>query len=192
MGDLFDETGIYGSNSLECDEGTEYVLRVRALPAAGWGGSGFSADVSATTLLPDANNCTFTQGYWKSHEEEWPVTSLTLGTVTYPQAQLLAILNRPAQGNGLVFLAHQLIAAKLNVARGASVPASVAQAIADADALIGGLVVPPVGSGYIAPNQASGLTQTLDQYNNGTVGPGHCESTAVETGTWGSVKGLFR
>ena len=35
------------------------------------------------------------------------------------QSQLLAILNEPARGNGLVILAHQLIAAELNIAQGA-------------------------------------------------------------------------
>jgi len=102
------------------------------------------------------------------------VSSLSLGTVTYTQSQLLQILNQPAQGNGLVILAHQLIAAKLNIAHGAD-PADVAQAIADADAMIGSLVVPPIGSGYLPPSQTSDLTETLTEYNEGTIGPGHCE-----------------
>ena len=72
-----------------------------------------------------------------------------LGTVNYNQAELLLILDQPTQGNGLVSLAHQLIAAKLNAAAGTSVPASVATAIANADTLIGGLVVPPVGGGTL-------------------------------------------
>jgi hypothetical protein len=62
---------------------------------------------------------------------------ITLGTVSYTQAQLLPILDQPAKGNGLVTLAHQLVAAKLNVAHGAD-PADAAQAISDADAMIGG------------------------------------------------------
>lgn len=102
------------------------------------------------------------------------MTSLTLGTVSYTQAQLLQILNQPAQGNGLVILAHHLIAAKLNVAHGAD-PADAAQAIADADAMIGGLVIPPIGSGYLPPGQTSELVETLTQYNEGTIGPGHCD-----------------
>jgi hypothetical protein len=61
---------------------------------------------------------------------------ITLGTVSYTQAQLLPILDQPAKGNGLVTLAHQLVAAKLNVAHGAD-PADAAQAISDADAMIG-------------------------------------------------------
>jgi len=42
-----------------------------------------------------------------------------LGAVSCSDQQLLQILNDPAQGNGLIILAHQLIAAKLNIAHGA-------------------------------------------------------------------------
>ena len=122
--------------------------------------------------------CTFTQGYWKNHggtkkniPNAWPVSSLTLGTVSYTQAQLIAILEAPPAGNGLISLAHQLIAAKLNVANGASPAPS---AIADADALIGGLVIPPVGSGFLAPATTSTLNDALTAFNEGTTGPGHC------------------
>ncbi len=121
--------------------------------------------------------CVRTQGFWKTHPNAWPVTSLTLGTVTYTQTQLLSILNQPVSGNGLISLAHQLIAAKLNAANGASLPVGVQAAIGAADALIGGLVVPPVGSGSLAPSATSGLTATLDSYNQGLSpgGPAACE-----------------
>jgi hypothetical protein len=115
-----------------------------------------------------------------------------LGGVNYSAAQLMSIFNTPAKGNGLVSLAHQLIAAKLNVAQGALAPPAVATAIANADALIGALVVPPVGAGYIKPGTTSGLTNTLDQFNNGVTGPGHCGSTPVKVSTWGAVKTLYR
>ena len=121
--------------------------------------------------------CTFTQGYWKNHPDNWPVSSLTLGTVTYTKAQLIATLKTPVGGNGLISLSYQLIAAKLNQANGASVPPEVASAIAAADALIGGLVVPPVGSGFLSPSATDSLTNTLDTYNNGLApgGPAHCD-----------------
>jgi hypothetical protein len=100
------------------------------------------------------------------------VTSLTLGTVSYTDLQIQSILDTP--GNGLVALAHQLIAAKLNVANGAD-DSAIAGAIVAADALIGGLVVPPVGTGTLAPSATSTLTSTLDSFNQGVIGPGHCE-----------------
>src|SRR5439155_3723853 len=62
--------------------------------------------------------CVNSQGYWKNHPEVWPMTQLQLGKVTYNQQQLLSILQQSVHGNGLVLLAPQLIAAKLNVASG--------------------------------------------------------------------------
>ena len=91
----------------------------------------------------------------------------------------MAILDNPAQGNGLVILAHQLIAAKLNIANGAD-PTAVQQAITDADNMIGGLVAPPIGNGYLAPGQTGDLTETLTEYNEGTIGPGHCNDWVLD------------
>jgi hypothetical protein len=87
----------------------------------------------------------------------------------------MAILDNPARGNGLVIMAHQLIAAKLNIANGAD-PSAVQQAITDADYMIGGLVVPPIGNDYLQPGQTGDLTETLTEYNEGTIGPGHCNN----------------
>jgi hypothetical protein len=121
--------------------------------------------------------CTLTLGFWKTHPDNWPVASLTLGTVNYNQTQLLSILNQSVRGNGLVLLAHQLIAAKLNVANGATC-ASVVASIAAADALIGGLIVPPVGAGSLSTSAVSSLATALDNFNNGLVAgcPGHCST----------------
>lgn len=130
---------------------------------------------------PTGDNCTYTQGYWKTHgpnptgnnSNEWPVTSLTLGSVSYSDAELQSIFDEAVKGNGLISLAHQLIAAKLNVANGAD-DTAIAGTIADADALIAGLTVPPVGSDSLKPNVTSSLTDALTAFNEGTTGPGHC------------------
>jgi uncharacterized repeat protein (TIGR01451 family) len=128
---------------------------------------------------PPGDGCTFTQGFWKNHPEVWPVSSLSLGSVSYSAAQLGEIFDEPVAGNGLISLAHQLIAVKLNIANGAD-PTDVAQAVADADALIDGLVVPPVGSGFLAPGDTSTLVDALTDFNEGTSGPGHCEEEEGE------------
>jgi cysteine-rich repeat protein len=123
--------------------------------------------------ITEQGDCTLTQGYWKNHPAAWPITSVTLGSVTYTQAQALDIFAQPVNGNGLVSLAHQLIAAKLNVASGAT--NSVVNEIAQADSTIGALVVPPVGTGFLATTATAGLAQALDDYNTGATGPGHCD-----------------
>jgi len=113
----------------------------------------------------------YTQGYWKNHPGDWPVNSLTLGQKSYSNDELLSILKRPVRGNGLVALAHQLIAAKLNIAAnqeaGAVVPEDVGDAIAEADTLIGSLVIPPIGGGWLHPSQTSELIAILDDFNEG-------------------------
>jgi hypothetical protein len=145
------------------------------LTAPFYGGQGRLIDAVFTEgEFCDRQECTLTQGFWKTHPEAWPTLNLTLGGVSYTQEQLLAILNQPVQGNGLISLAHQLIAAKLNLEQGAS-GGSVSTSIAQADTLIGALVVPPVGSGYLNPADTSSLTAALDNFNKGTTGPGHCE-----------------
>jgi hypothetical protein len=150
---------------------TAYVFRALARDSTG---QRVSETITCATLpCVGGSSCTYSQGYWRNHPNAWPVTSLTLGTVTYQAAELMAILDNPAQGNGLVILVHQLIATKLNIANGAD-PSAVQQAVTDADNMIGALVVPPIGDGYLAPAQTGDLTETLTEYNEGTIGPGHC------------------
>jgi hypothetical protein len=66
-----------------------------------------------------------------------------------------------------------LIAAKLNIANGSD-GTTIASSIAAADALIGGLTIPPVGSGSLASSSTSSLIAALTSYNEGATGPGHC------------------
>jgi hypothetical protein len=191
IGDLTDETGVLGLKVGELSGGTGYVFRVSADATEAAAASVPSATRGGTTM-PQGHDCTYTQGYWKSHQADWPVESLTLGAVTYGKAQLMQILiGWAVRGNGLVSLAHQLIAAKLNIAAGAN-PAAVATAIAEADAMIGSLVVPPIGGGNLAPSLTSALTQTLDDYNNGATGPGHCGTVSATSPSWGRLKSLYR
>lgn len=190
VGDMFDETGVSTNYNYELDENTEYVFRVRAKGDANGTASQNSANVFTGTT-PHTLNCTYTQGFWKTHPEAWPVGSLMLGSVVYTQAQLLLIFNQPAAGNGLISLAHQLIAAKLNLAQGAD-PTAINPTIGATDALISGLVIPPVGGGFLAPGTTSALTDILDDFNNGLIGPGHCAETPAKSSTWGRLKAIYR
>ena len=193
LGELFDESGVIATSPEDVTElapSTDYAVRVCAIDGAGVPASPYSATVFVTTSA-QSQNCTFTIGYWKTHTGAWPVTNLTLGTVNYTAAELLSILNQPAGGNGLVILAHQLIAAKISIANGAD-PTAVAAAIASADAIIGGLVVPPVGSDTLSPGSVNALATLLDNYNNGLIGPGHCAETAAKPASWGTVKSTYR
>jgi hypothetical protein len=188
IGELFDEDGTSASSVDELPPATEFAVRVRAESDGISGASGYSP--TAFVVTRPLVNCTFTQGYWKNHPNAWPVSTLTLGTVTYNKNQLLAILGQPSQGNGLTILAHQLIAAKLNVAQGATLPAG--DLIGQADALIGGLVCTPVGNGFLDPATVNDVSNALDDYNNGRSGVTHCSETPAHKATWGGIKQLYR
>lgn len=190
VGKLFDETGIATDDAGELTDSRQYVFRVSARSWGSSPASGYSPTFLTATSA--SNNCTYTQGYWKNHSSAWPVNSLMLGNVSYSKAQLLSILGQPAQGNGLTIVAHQLIAAKLNIANGAS-SATIAATIAQVDAAIGNLVCPPVGSGYLSPANTNSWTTTLDDYNNGQLGPSHCDTTTPVHGvSWGRLKVNYR
>jgi hypothetical protein len=191
LGDLFDETGVLSTQTGELPIAEDIVLRARAVGTTDRAPSAYTPTAIAGTMSEPLANCTYTLGYWKTHAAAWPVNWLTLGTVTYSQTQLMSILNKPAAGNGLLILAHQLIAAQLNVAAGAD-PTPVAAAIAAADALIGGLVVPPVGGGYLDPASVTSVKETLDGYNNGLLGVPHCGQVPTVNRTWGGMKAIYR
>jgi hypothetical protein len=136
--------------------------------------------VKFTTPTPCTSNCLcptlecpLTQGFWKNHASSWPVTSMTLGSQTYTQAQLLAILGTPLGGDASLILADQLIAANLNVANGSN-PAPITSTISAAGALLAtftGLLPYNVAPSSAAGQQMVALAATLDNYNNGLLTP---------------------
>jgi hypothetical protein len=146
----------------------------KGAPKPGYG----DGEEGASPPLPGSTNCSFTQGFWKNHPDAWPLTEMKLGTTSYSKVQLLAILHKAVAGNGLIALCHQLIAARLNLAYGAS-PAGMEGTFAAADALIGALVVPPVGSGSLPTTDTTALNDALAAFNEGKVGPGHCADGAT-------------
>ena len=96
IGDLLTETGVTGMVD-ELEYGTTYYFVAFALDGSGTASSALSSTVSATTTV--STNCTYTQGYWKTHEEQWPVLSLFLGSVNYTKAELLSIFGEAVTGN---------------------------------------------------------------------------------------------
>jgi hypothetical protein len=189
-GDEFDETGVVTNAIDVLQPGHQYVFRAQAVGDASSGASDFSLMTDAFTT----GSAECTQGFWKNHEDLWPpfCTPMLLGTVDYTKNQLLAIFNQPASGNGLISLAHQLIAAKLNFCNGSD-PAPIEATVAAADALIDGLVCPPIGPGWIDPSVTSPLTEQLDRYNNGKLGGVlNCPTLVRMNATWGRIKTLYR
>ena len=132
------------------------------------------------------SNCPYSYGFWKTHgsgncqagnnADFWPAsaTPMFLGTNAYTASELCAILHTPPTGgNALVSLAHQLIAAKLNIANGSPQPTPVPATIVQADGLIGGLDVTTasVKANTLAGQQMNAAAQVLDMFNNNMIQP---------------------
>ena len=107
----------------------------------------------------------------------WPVTTLTLGSQSYDQAELLAIVNTQPGAEGetdvSLILAHQLIASKLNVANGSD-PAPVISTIDDADALLSrfpGKLPYSVKRSTPAGRAMFNDATVLNDYNHGNLTP---------------------
>lgn len=116
--------------------------------------------------------CPLTQGFWKNHLSAWKLTSLVLGATTYTAAKAETLLNTSPHGDASLILAHQLIAALLNIANGAPSTA-IASTISDANSLLGAGPIPenvPASStlGQKMVNDAD----ILDNYNSDAFTPG--------------------
>ncbi|UJR78209.1 hypothetical protein [Sandaracinus amylolyticus] len=150
--------------------GREQVSALGEGDLGGWGWYSFY-DVCCA---PVDQGCTLTQGYWKNHAEAWPVSSLVLGGRSYDAAALLAILRTAPRGDASLILAHQLIAAELNAASGATASTDLAAAHAWLAANAGAL---PQGVRASSATGAAGvaIADALAGYNEGATGPGHCD-----------------
>ncbi|HJU72388.1 MAG TPA: hypothetical protein VJ717_01485 [Gemmatimonadaceae bacterium] len=122
------------------------------------------------THTPPPSFCTRTQGFWKNHTELWNEGA----TFFNSGASMITILNTPPKGNAYLILAHQYIAAVLNTGGNPSGTASVDAAIAGAAAYFTGAAAGIPDPGEPTRTQLLGWATTLDNFNNGVIGPGHC------------------
>jgi hypothetical protein len=138
------------------------------------------------TSTPSPGNCTCKPDYWASHPEAWPVLTLTIGGSIYSKAELLEILQTPAQDDVSYLLIQQLITVRLNIASGAD-SWLVASTTVAADAWLKANLLGSKPTGLVAIAGLQ-LTTILSQFNGGLLGPGHCHpgnptSTPVPTRT---------
>ncbi|HET6681960.1 MAG TPA: hypothetical protein VFG84_12220 [Gemmatimonadaceae bacterium] len=145
-----------------------------------FGSNGYLAEF---TNAMDVTGCSLTLGYWKTHAEDWDEdadanTASFLTTTTFYNSGLtyLEIMNTPPQGgNAYIQLAHQFIAASLNVGVPTGTTTEVDDALLAADAYFAAAAAgTPAPSGALR-TQVQGWASTLASYNEGDIGPGHCE-----------------
>lgn len=110
---------------------------------------------------------TGTPGYWKNHPEAWPVSTITVGGVTYTKAQAIAWLGKVGKDKTTTMFSS-LVPAMLNVTIG-NPDSCVASTISAANVWMA--TYGPVGSNVPASSPAwaigEPLHQQMDAYNNG-------------------------
>jgi hypothetical protein len=146
----------------------------------------YEQDFFEVTTAPEPTcGCTFTQGYWSNKPGVvWPVTRpqrtdlFFSSGMTYQQIMDASLKG----GNAYINLAHQYIAATLNVANGACAPQSVVDVIAASTGFFSGFAT---GESFCASSPKKGgcplqvaWAGILANYNQGTGAyagnPGHC------------------
>ncbi len=110
---------------------------------------------------------TGTPGYWKNHPDAWPVSSITVGGVTYTKAQAITWLGRVGKDKTTTMFSS-LVPAMLNVLIGND-GSCVRSTIAAANTWMA--TYGPVGSNVAASSYAWTIGEPLhiqmDSYNNG-------------------------
>lgn len=143
-------------------------------------------------MPPPPEGCTLTIGYWKNHagfgpqpdylsqflpiwlgdpggDESLPVDNVQMAY------NILTMKTYGAPSNGITKLYAQLLAAKLNIANGAD-GGAIADVIADADEFLADHHWSDWNSlSKSVKKMVLGWKSDADDYNNGYIGPGHCD-----------------
>lgn len=176
-------------------EGSFYVI------ADGGDNDTETFSIAFTCICDEPNGCTGTPGYWKNHGDAWPVSSLTVGGVSYTKAQLMVIFDMPTKGDLTIKLFHHLVAAKLNVLNGAGGDPSADIDAADAWLAAHGLYSSPTGE---LKDECNDLKNALVDYNEGhpcgddpgilgvSGAPMAAPAPPEQAKTWGMIKKIYQ
>lgn len=167
------------------DYATECGENVVANTATTTTNDGHILDGALHTVAVTVNcvaGCTLTQGYWKTHssygparyDETWALVGTGADTAFYRSGKsYYGVLWTPPAGSAYYVLAHQFIAATLNVLAEADAGV-VAQDLATAQAFFAS-TAPTTALSKTQQASLKALAGRLDAYNNGATGPGHCD-----------------
>jgi hypothetical protein len=150
-------------------------------------GTGTTGTTTTPPPPPPEEGCTLTPGYWKTHADpdskKFDDTWLAVGGPDAPffssgQSYIEVMNEDKSGGNAYYILAFQWIAAELNQAAGASITGAAAAAFADGEALLAAHTPSEIGAlsgDDPLRQQFISAAAVLDDYNNGVIGPGHCD-----------------
>jgi hypothetical protein len=156
-----------------------------------------SSPYTITIDVPCPQGCTLTQGYWKTHndsfkggaptDETWALIGPDAEQTTFflsGQSYFDVMWTAP-KGNAYYQLAKQYIAAQLNVLAGAD-DSAIATAFSSATTLFNTYTPAQVGAlkgNNAIRQQFISLAGTLGSYNEGLIGPGHCDEDGGSSAT---------
>lgn len=163
--------------------------------------TGQTASLSIPVQVP-CGGCSLTPGYWKTHSEyghapyddTWALMPDGADTPFFLSGKsCYQVLWTSPSGNAYYILAHQYIAALLNQLNGADITA-IQTELAASSVLFSTytpLQISKLKGTSKLRMQFVSLSVTLDNYNNGLIGPGHCseqidiiaKENVTETGT---------
>jgi hypothetical protein len=143
---------------------------------------------TSTTTTSSGPGCLYTPGFYKNHPGA-VVDGMQLDAQSLSATRARAVLmatpgSHPGvtfTSNSLLTLAQQVLAAELNIAGGATAPASVTQALQQANAGLASIsasgTVNLAANASLTKSKISSLTNTLSRFNEGRLGGGiSCES----------------
>ncbi len=159
-----------------------------------------STATCSVPIAPCGEGCSLTWGYWKTHaipdcgnsgnphpDATWLKLPGGLGSLTMfflsGQTYCDVLLTAPQGGNAYYILAHQYIAAQLNQLAGTSMPADVLDAFKKATVLFQTYTPADLNKKSSTASKLRamfiGYAGLLASYNEGLVGPGHCDEALL-------------
>jgi hypothetical protein len=185
----YDSTSAFADSYIQSDSGDVNFGNSLEL-ATGWQDTVEQQSLVRFEIELVYTGCTRGQGYWKTHsiygpapyDSVWALvgedSTFFLSNKTYYEV----CWTPPSGGNAYYMLAHFYIASKLNFASGAD-PSEVQEAFDDATELFE-MYTPEYINGLKGNNpirqQFISLKNILGQYNDGEIGPGHCEESSTQ------------
>lgn len=144
------------------------------------------------------DGCTLTQGYWKNHSDcprngKGPKRDNTWDSIgpdennqtgenssffISEQSYCEVFATNPGHGGKYYILAHQYIAAELNLLNNSN-PVDVAQAFNESTKFLETYSPSDVEKSKELQSKCVLLGGVLDKFNNGIIGPGHCDETSL-------------
>jgi hypothetical protein len=138
---------------------------------------------TVTVTVPCVDGCSLTPGYWKTHsmygparyDPAWALLGEDELFFHSGLSNYQVLWTSPSGGNAYFILAHAYLAATLNVLNGAGTTPEVDAALTAAETFFDDYN-PTSKLSRTVRSHAISLAGLLDSYNNGLIGPGHCDA----------------